>query len=299
MKPHALALTLAVACLVHPPPAAQQLVFRTGADAVLVDVSVRDGNRPVLGLVAGDFELTDNKVGQTVRLAMREDSAPLDVTVVIDTSDSIDPAVLAREAAKLLDVRSFLKIDDRFRVLAFDSVVREVTTAAELTPAPDFERRHTALWQALGTVLLQKTAPDRRRLTLVVTDGMDTISMLPPELLLFLANRSDTVVDLVRVGNQKWAGAQYGGDFGPSDIDRSFSWLLREVVERTGGGYYGIPSTGDSADHLRAAIQEFRSRYLLSYVPAGVPTGGWHELKVQVKKPGRYTVVARKGYQRH
>ena len=299
MKPHALALTLVVAGLVNLPPAAQQLVFRTGADAVLVDVSVRAGNRPVLGLRADDFELTDNKVRQAVRLAMREDSAPLDVTVVIDTSDSIDPAVLAREAAKLLDVRSLLKSEDRFRVLAFDSVVREVTTAAELAPAPDFERRHTALWHALGAVLLQKTAPDRRRLTLVVTDGMDTISILPPELLSFLADRSDTVVDLVRVGYPKRAGAVYGGDFGPSDIDRDLFWLLREVVERTGGGYYGIPSTGDSADHLREAIQEFRSRYLLSYAPAGVSTGGWHDIKVRVRKPGRYTVVARKGYQRH
>jgi hypothetical protein len=299
MKRPALALTLVVASLMSPPQAAQQPVFRTRADAVLVDVSVREGNRPVLGLLAADFELTDNKVGQAVRLAMRENSAPLDVTVVIDTSESIDPAVLAREAAKLLDVRSLLKSEDRFRVLAFDSVVREVTTAAELAPAPDFERRHTALWHALGAVLLQKSAPDRRRLTLVVTDGMDTISMIPPELLLFLADRSDTVVDLVRLGNQKWAGAQYGGDFGPSDIDRYFSWLLREVVERTGGGYYGIPSTGDLAEHLREAIQEFRSRYLLSYAPAGVSTGGWHEIKVRVKKPGRYTVVARKGYLRH
>ena len=42
---------------------------------------------------------------------------------------------------------------------------------------------------------------------------------------------------------------------------------------------------------------DFRTRYLLSYVPAGVEPTGWHRLEVKVK--GRdATVKARRGYQR-
>jgi hypothetical protein len=42
-------------------------------------------------------------------------------------------------------------------------------------------------------------------------------------------------------------------------------------------------------------LEEFRQRYLLSYSPQGVPTGGWHRLEVRVKRRGA-TVKARPGY---
>jgi hypothetical protein len=47
-----------------------------------------------------------------------------------------------------------------------------------------------------------------------------------------------------------------------------------------------------------AMLQEMRSRYLLTYSPSGVETGGWHTLTVRLKnKAGR--VIARRGYVAH
>ena len=42
-------------------------------------------------------------------------------------------------------------------------------------------------------------------------------------------------------------------------------------------------------------VDEFRTKYLLRYAPAGVTKGGWHDITVRVK--GRkVTVRARPGY---
>ena len=45
---------------------AQTPVFRSGVSVVRVDVLATDGGRPLEGLTAADFELTDNGVPQDV-----------------------------------------------------------------------------------------------------------------------------------------------------------------------------------------------------------------------------------------
>jgi hypothetical protein len=49
-----------------PTTGARQQTFRSGVDLVRVDALVTDGKRVVTGLKAGDFELRDNGVLQTI-----------------------------------------------------------------------------------------------------------------------------------------------------------------------------------------------------------------------------------------
>ena len=46
---------------------------------------------------------------------------------------------------------------------------------------------------------------------------------------------------------------------------------------------------------FKQAVSDFRTSYVLRYVPAGVSREGWHDITVRVKK-GTYEVRARKGY---
>jgi hypothetical protein len=46
---------------------------------------------------------------------------------------------------------------------------------------------------------------------------------------------------------------------------------------------------------FKQAVSDFRTSYVLRYLPTGVAGEGWHELTVRVKK-GTYDVRARKGY---
>jgi hypothetical protein len=42
-------------------------------------------------------------------------------------------------------------------------------------------------------------------------------------------------------------------------------------------------------------LDEFNSRYILAYTPAGVAAPGWHRIDVRLKRK-KGTVTARRGY---
>jgi hypothetical protein len=46
---------------------------------------------------------------------------------------------------------------------------------------------------------------------------------------------------------------------------------------------------------FKQAVADFRTSYVLRFMPTGVSKDGWHELTVRVKS-GTYEVRARKGY---
>src|SRR5512143_1990695 len=127
--------TVAIAVLVVAGGAvsAGQQVFRARVDAVVVDVLVTDRNRPVRGLTARDFELTDNGVPQQIADISGE-SLPLDVTLVVDMSGRgiLQPSLVA--AAN--KVRQSLRAGDRVRIITFSDTVNELTPLVDPASAP-------------------------------------------------------------------------------------------------------------------------------------------------------------------
>jgi hypothetical protein len=75
---------------------AQQQVFRTGTDVVLVDVLVTRDRRAVTDLQVHDFEVLDNGVRQTVEIVESGHLMPIDLTLLTDVSASIADPVLQR-----------------------------------------------------------------------------------------------------------------------------------------------------------------------------------------------------------
>ena len=83
--------------------AKQQPVFRAAVDVARIDVSVMNGLSPVVGLTRDQFVVTDNGVVQSVE-AVSMDTAPLDLTLVLDTGTSmrLDRIKQLIEASKTL-----------------------------------------------------------------------------------------------------------------------------------------------------------------------------------------------------
>jgi Ca-activated chloride channel family protein len=260
---------------------AQTPTFSVAVETVRVDVLVTDRHEPLLGLGADDFEVLDNGVVQKVELASFE-RLQLNVVLALDTSGSVTGRHLEslREASRA--IVGDLKAGDRAALLTFSNALSVLTDLSG-----DVERVRAALDEASASgdtslvdgtyaaVVIAESASGRG-LVIVLSDGVDTASFLRPESVIETARRSDVVVYGVAV----------------SRLRRSF---VRELCAATGGRVLQIESTDEIRDAFLRVLEEFRHRYLLSYVPQGVPRAGWHSLKVRVKNR-RATVEARPGY---
>jgi VWFA-related protein len=262
-------------------PAPEQTTFTSRIDAVRVDVLVTENGRPVEGLTPGDFEVLDNGVRQRVDLASFE-QIPLNVVLALDMSASLQGLRLGHLQTAGKAVLDGLKPGDRAALVTFSHVVAPTQGLTD-----NLDRVRTALDQARGegmTSLIDAThagmllgeSDAGRSLLIVFSDGVDTSSWLTASAVLETARRGDVVVYGVEVGERR----------------ASFP---RDLTEVTGGRMFAIESTKDLSVTFSSILEEFRMRYLISYSPQGVPTGGWHRLEVRVRNRG-VTVQARPGY---
>ena len=289
---------------------AAQPQFRTGVEGVLVDVLVTDNGRPVRGLTAPDFELRDSGVPQAIDAVAFED-VPVSVLLTLDTSASVrgTPLVHLKEAASALVKR--LLPQDRAALVTFTGKValrcdwtgdrNAVLDALDRVQADGATSLHDAVYAALT---LRDPTPNRA-LVLVFSDGADTASWLPGTRAVELAKQQDAVVYAVTTPRSTPRTFGYLADtlsglqprfpnVAASAFGRSF---LEDVTEESGGAVMPAERTAELDRTFQRVMQEFRSRYVLSYTPRGVDAAGWHPLEVRVK--GRTAKVqARRGYQR-
>jgi Ca-activated chloride channel family protein len=287
LRPPLIALSIAAAAATAagaffaPSASAAKQTFSSRIDAVRVDVLVTENGRPLQGLTPDDFEVLDNGVRQRVDLASFE-QIPLNVVLALDMSASLQGLRLGHLQTAGKRVLEGLKPGDRAALVAFSHVVAPSQGLTE-----DLDRVRVALDQARGeglTSLVDAThagmllgeSDAGRSLLIVFSDGVDTSSWLTADAVLETARRGDVVVYAVEVGERR----------------ASFP---RDLSEVTGGRLFAIESTTDLSATFSKILEEFRMRYLVSYSPQGVATGGWHRLDVRVKNRN-VTVKARPGY---
>jgi Ca-activated chloride channel homolog len=277
----ALIALIGALALVEPGGAALRQTFTSRIEAVRVDVLVAENGRPVQGLTPADFEVFDNGVRQRVDLASFE-QIPLNVVLALDMSASLQGLRLGHLQTAGKRVLDGLKEGDRAAVVTFSHVV---SPTQGLTA--DLNRVRSALDQARGEGLtslidaahagmLLGESDAGRSLMIVFSDGVDTASWLTADAVLDTARLGDVVVYGVEVGEPR----------------ASFP---RDLSEATGGRVFAVESTNDLAAAFSKILEEFRMRYLVSYSPEGVASGGWHRLQVRVRNR-RATVQARPWY---
>lgn len=279
---------------------AQQSTFRSGVDVVSVPVTVMDGNKPVRGLTRKDFQLLDNGVAQDVTSAAVE-SLAIDVTLVLDTSASVEGSVLHAFRADVQAISDLSRPNDRVRLLTFGTNVRQAFGLQPGDAIVPVERIQptgsTSFYNALASALILTQHVERPSLIFAFSDGFDNLSFIDAARIrtlagyssaaLYLTLTSSTGTGTFRVVRVQTALTPFGG--GP-DVS-----ALRDAVARTGGVLYQT----DSAvlpDVFRQALDEFRTAYVLTYTLRGAPRPGWHAITVRTTNR-HYAVRARTGYE--
>ena len=270
--------------------------FRSTADVVSVEVSVRRDKRSVVGLTAADFDVLDNGVAQQIDTISYE-RLPIDVTVALDVSASVTGPVLEQLRRSVRQLQPDLGARDRLKLVAFNMRVQRLvdfhapgsvsdSALASLPPSGS-----SAIFDTLAVALGGAPSSGRRHLIIVFTDGKDSASVTNPEGLLEMARRSTPTIAAVLATSTP---EQPASTFAPVpfvDVRDLYDRLARE----TGGTVVYTRADEDLSSTFRRVLSEFRSSYVLYFSPRGVDPSGFHTLDVKVKQAG-VEVRARRGY---
>jgi VWFA-related protein len=288
------ALALVAASVVGLLPLRSPQVFRSRIDAVVVNVSVRDGKIPVKDLTIRDFELRDNGVIQSLSDASIE-TTPLDVTLAIDSSGSISTLQFEQLEKAIEQFAAKFDVADRCRIVTFR---RQVHERLPLGPCPASlslvreepgVRVETALFDAAMLSLIDGPSEERRHAAILLTDGRENASFIDGRELLDVARYSETTVDIV-LSSSAQAGPILSGS--------GHAQTLIRLAQTTGGQVIPLGTDGTVASAFLEALDSWHASYVLRYVPVGVDLHGWHQIAVTTKRPNRYDVHARAGYLR-
>jgi VWFA-related protein len=287
-------LTLGSSGSLMPPLQSQdrQLVFRAARDVVRVEVSVRRNARLATDLTSTDFQVLDNGVAQTIADIGRE-TLPVDVTVVLDVSDSVSGDTLGQLRRAVDGLRDGLTASDRLKLVTFSNrIVRRV----DFTPARELPRDafrsiaaagNTSIYDAAAVALVAASHPDRRQLVVLFSDGDDTASIVQPEVLLDVARRSSATAFVIVPQRARFSGGRQ------RQVHQS---IFNSLARETGGMVVGVSVAGTLPDTFRRVLADFREMYVLHFSPRDVERRGVHILDVRVTRPGPYEVRARRGY---
>jgi VWFA-related protein len=261
----------------------QRPVFHAGTHSIVVPVAVFDGDQIVRNLTMQDFQIRDNGVEQAITSADLF-TLPIDLRLVFDTSGSISEEDLQHFLRTMDRVTSTLRPQDRCEILTFNTRIAEA--AARQSPPVKIELKRvgsdgTAFFDAVSLALVTVPTPDRRQITIVLSDAKDNASFFDEATMLDAARVTDAVVYSILPGDLKYGRAVSAA-------------RLQALSLLTGGRLIRAPQHTLAAV-INDAIQEFRQSYAVSYTLTG-SIQGWHKIDVRVRGRSSYRIRTKPGY---
>ena len=270
---------------------------------VRLPVTVTDkSNRFVVDLKQTDFEIAEDKAPQTIVSFLPQSNLPLDLAVLMDTSNSVKPKLKFEKDASYSFLETMLgSRQDRALFATFDSQVELhqdftdrldlLTQAIDKVKAQGGTRMYDAIYGICEEKLMASTSLGRRRAMVVITDGADTESERELKEVIDIAQRSETPVYVISTESGGIFGVQAGLGGRKENKD------LKRLAEETGGRAFFTADMNELKERLAGIARELRSQYLIAYEP----TNGNYDGKfrqVEVKLPNRkdLRIRTKKGY---
>jgi len=267
---------------------AQDRIFRSGTDTVLLSVTVSaGGNRLVGGLDRDDFQVFEDGRPQTIQVFEREQQ-PIALSILLDTSTSMENKLhTAQEAA--IGFIGRLGPQDLAQVIDFDSrAVMRQTFTADRQALEDAIRAtradgSTSLYNAIAVAVNEQQRADRhgsdeirRHAIIVLSDGADTSSLYTYEDVLDLTRRA--WITIYAIGMRSNA---------PNDGFREAEFVLRTVSQETGGRAFFIENVADLPGVYQQIADELENQYTIGYTSTNTSSDrAWRQIDVRVARPG-------------
>ena len=276
---------------------AQEPAFRVDVKLVRILATVKNAEGQLVGgLDKEEFTIIDNGVPQEVALFERNTSQPLSIAMLVDISRSTQRT----KRYELGAVRKFMKAlvregnpGDALSLYSFnDQVTMESNFTRRLDKLDSALNRlnsegATALYDAIYLAADDLESRGGRRVTVVVSDGGDTISKSRFDQALEALHRSNTVLYAVLL-------VPVAGDAGRNMRGEN---ALITLTNWTGGKIFLPTAEASLDDAFQQILRDLRTQYLIGYYPRNIEPSRdrFHKVKLAVTRPG-HSVAARNGY---
>lgn len=263
--------------------------IKTELVTVLVSVTDQKGNL-VSNLTKDDFELSENNIAQEVFTVSKENTAPLRLVVLFDTSVSVKPKIKFQQQAATKFFRSVLRPVDQASLMSFNhDVMVEKGFTSDIEALANATRSlkakgGTALYDAIYLASQQLEKIQGRRVIVIISDGANVISKTTLDNALKTAEQVDAVIYGIYTATRL-------DEFGVVNGDRE----LEKICEKTGGEVFFPKDVNDLDESFNRLAAVVRAQYALTFYPSNEQGGNYRALQVNVKKAD-LKVKARKGY---
>jgi len=284
-----------------------QPTLRVAVNLVMVDATVKTKAGQILGdLKKEDFELREDGAAQKVDIFSR-DELPLNVALVLDLSDSIEPFLgPLRDAANT--ALAALKPDDEVALFTFST---EAQLRVPFTKDKSEIAKEISGFKVGGATnindgifvaakYLLGAPPKGRRVIILISDDVATYSGGE--------GTHDIITELIAsdavLYNLKIPGYNPPGTMLHAAMEKGLV-NLRAVMDQTGGEVFNVQDVAHLDTVFGALIERIKTRYTLGYyTKATAAEGKAHKLDLRLassfgKKGKDYVVLCKNGFYVH
>ena len=272
---------------------ATTLHVRVNLVSVFVNVTDQNGS-PAAGFAREDFSIFEDGRPQQIAVFERKAELPLNLTLAIDTSGSVQKDMSEEAGAAKRFAHAIMRPQDQMSVLQFATTVRELqpfTNKVSLIDRGLSQLRGdwaTALYDAicLGSEGLGKK--QGRKVLVLVSDGDDTAKSSTYAQALEAALRNEVMIySIIDVPIEASAGRDTGGEH-----------ALITISEQTGGKHFYV-SEGGLDKAFSQVSEDLRTQYLIGYYPHHqMPGTDFHRITITIPRaaPDQYNIRNKTGY---
>lgn len=266
----------------------------------------RDGRR-LLDLASEDFAIFDERQAQELVTFARGD-IPFTAAVLVDASSSMSGDKLRSALQGAETFFNGMQNLDEGKLLVFSDRILHAspfTTFADVLTASLGQveaRGGTSLNDHLYLGLQQLEERQGRRVIILLSDGVDSHSVLSMSDILPLARRSQALIYWLRLPYREGQDAEddqlpaLTTSWRNSETYRREYDLLRRIVAESGGRIRTLTSIDEIAPAFHEILTELREQYVLGYYPSQVRRdGSWHRVQVRLRPKG-VEIRCRDGY---